>query len=84
MGSEWLPIDTAPKDGTRILWGGRWKPFDHLPGGEWHEIIVTWTTVMSDRTAYQWMTDSFTDPVEHYHVNWTHWQPLPPPPGELT
>lgn len=70
--TEWLDIETAPKDGTYILIG--W--FD-LPGQRdmhvafWHSMIGAWCQSHSHFT---------TDP------NWqpTHWMPLPEPPEPRT
>ncbi|MGX5719876.1 hypothetical protein [Shinella zoogloeoides] len=66
---QWQPIETAPKDGTRIL----------LVGGVFHDIPFAgywnfspyapdrpWTTVVGRLTLY-----------EHCP---THWMPLPSPP----
>jgi hypothetical protein len=75
----WLDISTAPKDGSRMLWAGKWKPFDILPGGEWTQQIFNWGSVMSDGTGYCWMSENFFPP-DHWHVVWTHWRPLPAPP----
>ena len=73
--SSWNTLDSAPKDGTRILWGGTWKLHDPLRGEQ--EIrIFSWNTIMSDGTGYGWMTDDFRSP-EDFSVNWTHWKPLP-------
>lgn len=72
----WQLLDSAPKDGTRILWGGTWKPYDILPGGQKYVRIYSWTTIMSNRTGYHWMADDFSTP-EDVHVEWTHWRYLP-------
>ncbi len=77
--SEWQPIETAPKDGSRIMWGGRYKPFDINPGGQWTEVIVSWSTIYSNGTGHQWLGDHLHDPTR-YNVEWTHWRKLPPPP----
>lgn len=70
---EWLPIETAPKDGTRVLlrskWGVEIAHYDNEcvwlgPGGHW----VTF------------YNRSDTEEAEHP----THWQPLPSPPKEPT
>lgn len=60
---KWLPIETAPKDGTRVMliaMGG-------LIGiGGWG-----FETRYSD---YAWLMDSYS-----YWLTPTHWQPLPAP-----
>lgn len=78
---DWLPIEEAPKNGKRLLFGGRWKPFDILQGGEWFEEIFAWTTIMSDGTGYDWLNSCFFTPG-HFYVDWTHFMPLPDPPQE--
>lgn len=70
--SEWQPIETAPKDGTRVLLGR----------AEWVEI-GRW---LANSRAYRgaplgtWMDDADNGGPEGH--DWpTHWMPLPPPPA---
>lgn len=64
--TQWQPIETAPKDGTRVLLFTRWlgdgqyhcPPFDDVQIGLW------------DRD--EWELINIGDP--------THWMPLPSPP----
>lgn len=57
----WRPIETAPKDGTRILaYGG------------WGIAIIWWSSWL------EWYDG------EGAHLEPTHWQPLPSPPGDRT
>jgi hypothetical protein len=79
--ARWQPIETAPRDGTRMLWGGRFRAFDKNPGGQWTEEIFSWGTILSNRTHYQWLSSTIYPP-EHWNVDWTHWTPLPKPPNE--
>lgn len=80
FGTIWRPIDTAPKDGTKILLAGKWKPFDILPGGENYIGLAAWSSLMSDGTSgYQWYLD-FLTPIDNVNVDFTHWMPLPEPP----
>ena len=76
---EWLPLETALKDGTRVLWGGRWKG-----SGEWTEEIFHYgslSSVMPERDQFKnWYSAGFYTP-DHWNVEWTHWQPLPEPPA---
>lgn len=63
--SEWMPIETAPKDGTRILIS---SPTDgvlssHFDGGNWQGR--PWRPVRS---------------AEYEASKPTHWMPLPAPP----
>lgn len=67
---EWQPIETAPRDGTRIL---AW--FDHLP-----HPVISWF-IRRGKKSGKWSScgigysASFSLDVEP-----THWKPLPPPP----
>jgi hypothetical protein len=72
----WMLIDTAPEDGTRVLFYDKRKgmregnqPKDHPPGN--------WKfTRLSPRKAW-WTGHEFDDRYEP-----THWRPLPEPPVE--
>jgi hypothetical protein len=65
---EWLPIDSAPRDGTRIA--------IRFASGNEHE--ATW------RTTYggEWHVDSFhfLKWADQHLIK--EWLPLPPPPKE--
>lgn len=75
MGSDWRPIETAPRDGTCVLLlitnskrrisTGRWdsQEYHKKPRPFWH--VDMW---------------SFGGPETHRGVQPTHWQPLPGPP----
>ena len=72
--SEWQPIETAPKDGTRVLVFGFGDDFE----------VVRWTPdagliapgLPFNRTgAWKTSQDGWLLPNEV-----THWMPLPPPP----
>ena len=74
-GDGWLPIETAPKDGTEFIgWDGKWpfrcsagkkyELYPHMDGGPTYRDV--W-----DGHYY----DSLT--IEHP----THWRPLPSSPG---
>lgn len=66
---DWLPIDTAPKDGTRVLLFV--EPYEyHEPfrdSADWRDI-GHWT----EHNRGGW--------VHHVPGNPTHWQPAPNPP----
>lgn len=67
--SEWQPIETAPRDGRDDI-----ILFDTNSGTS---IVASWDQDALD--AWCWMT--LDGP--HYHEDaFTHWMPLPPPPGE--
>lgn len=65
-GERWRPIDSAPKDGTRLwlFWPGC-GPDDSQSVGWWHESIH----------GCWWMDHADTERQDP-----THWMPLPAPP----
>ena len=67
--SEWLPIETAPKDGEWILmaWDGK-------------TTMARW--VDNSMTVYPWA--GWTQPSLFTHLQGkpTHWMPLPEPPKD--
>jgi hypothetical protein len=70
---RWMPIATAPKDGTQLL----------LYCGDWNGIIVghygeliTW----DDETGDEEVEVCWQSNLESY--NPTHWQSLPKPPNK--
>lgn len=65
--SDWRPIETAPKDGTRLL-GYYPQNEDYIRVG-----VIQW---MKPRGYdYHWTWDGSWMPDDP-----THWQPLPEPP----
>ena len=73
-GSQWRPIDTAPRDGTRILgWFPQWRGVRTI---RWRVDVANY--------AYGWWADN-----NEHDSRWltaklpTHWMPLPDPP-EIT
>lgn len=78
---KWQPIETAPKDGTRLmLWmqpvnDARFQPTDgpHAVFGTW----VVWSAAMQRegmKDGWSWYGSAMHCP--------THWRPLPAPPVE--
>jgi hypothetical protein len=73
--SEWLPIETAPKDGTKIFAyceprheSGRSMEFKYFG-------VVWWRGEKFSESRWQWrhaLNDSAAEP--------THWMPLPEQP----
>jgi hypothetical protein len=95
--TDWQPIETAPKDGSKIMLFGRWKAYDILPGGEPCYLLVWWCSAMSDGSGHCWITDGLSSlgetlfpnlsspaTADHWNVGWTHWRPLPEPPRAAT
>lgn len=72
----WRPIETAPRDGTRILvtngfgvWFAEWRPV--APSG--FRFADPWFSTMLNHNHIS---------EAHRHKAPTHWQPLPEPPKE--
>jgi hypothetical protein len=69
----WQPIETAPKDGTRIM--AYWPDVHGVSNATQAETWFGPRSVGWDdacwQTAYEW-GDGYNDP--------THWKPLDPPP----
>jgi len=80
--SEWLPIETAPKDGTTIdVWlSGR---INSNIG--FRETDVWWGTVSGQEGQAGWVlieddgTEGYVDLLHDSYIV-THWMPLPKPP----
>jgi hypothetical protein len=92
MASEWRPIESAPKDGTKIdVWRvrleyGTAEQFDgeRVPNAWWGEPYRPGSE--SQSLEPQWLyrgdgicSESATYESERYRV--THWMPLPNPPA---
>lgn len=72
----WQTIDSAPKDGTRLLlakgksvWIGEWVHHQHITNGKVASDSAYWTT--------PWVMIGPERAVP------THWQPCPDPPAEV-
>jgi hypothetical protein len=65
--AEWLPIETAPKDGTTVI---AYRPTTppHIEGMHWCE------------GSWYWSFDG--DGPGEFSVEPTHWMPLPQPPQD--
>lgn len=74
LAEGWRPIETAPKDGRFLVFGGTWR-------GDWSGENQSPRAVMIDRDDAAF---SVAD-TEYYGpeiVAPTHWRPLPTPPAE--
>lgn len=71
--SEWLPIESAPKDGTEI---DVWRTEPPHPGGM-RFINVSWRD-----GSWKWYYDRDQEFIDLHDGDWvvTHWMPSPPPP----
>lgn len=65
---DWQPIETAPRDGTRVLL--------YCAGGD---IAAAEYVVASDGFAGWEVSHTETSAI-YLAVRATHWMPLPPPP----
>lgn len=78
--SEWQPIETSPKDGTRVLIFNGYGAMDIAGYVEQFTERLEFVRSDKDGDVYQtvrndfsyWDTDIAYDP--------THWMPLPEPP----
>ena len=76
----WLPIETAPKDGLRIILFCD-RVFGSIRTGYWKSIVRT----IDEQISYDasgWLMDGFDHPNNMEPFTPTHWKPLPVPPGE--
>lgn len=67
--SEWQPIETAPKDGTRILL--------YLPESRIANVVFGWRFPVDD----DWMME-VADGAYPIDVPVTHWMPEPEGPAD--
>jgi hypothetical protein len=72
---DWQPIETAPKDGRFLVFGGKWV-------GEWSGDSDYATEVaLVDRT-YNAFDVADTEYYGPTIVAPTHWMPVPAPPAD--
>jgi hypothetical protein len=75
----WQPIETAPRDGTRVL---LWGACSGDVGGQLTGPVAVTGCFSDYAQAFE------ADPTDYYTVavEATHWMPLPAPPanGEIT
>lgn len=67
---EWQPIETAPKDGSRIL--------GYTPSWEPHIVCLYWKDFQQDDPEFE--HGGFVDDFINETFYPTHWMPLPEPP----
>ena len=79
--SEWQPIETAPKDGTRFrakgVRYGTGMNFMDLAGKRYQLNRITWWGKVSHVPLYGWCHGRVED-VDLWQP--THWRPLPKAP----
>ena len=86
LAKAWQPIETAPKDGTRVM---LWRGF--ISHGEWSEMIIAewhdgewlWPDPRENPSTHGEWTDY--DLIDGYGdaSGPTHWMPLPTPPADM-
>lgn len=76
--SAWQPIETAPKDGTRILVYGTYQWENYYERQEEGIICAEWYKITGANDNGSWNAIS-TNPYCDF-VQPTHWMPLPTPP----
>lgn len=81
---EWQPIETAPKDGTVILF---WSTRDGVCIGRWCEQKYKRWEAVDETTQRLAGVDDYSDwsanngeSVGMWSKGATHWMPLPEPP----
>ena len=75
---RWRPIETAPKDGTRVLLA---EPFE----GGFEMSVGWWRSYINDSDDAGWMDGTVQNWAyeENTILQPTHWMPLPPIPSSL-
>lgn len=71
----WLPIETAPKDGTRVLVYATLRGAS-LSGRDWKKDLGKWVVIAAWEEEYNVWWDGSQCTLEP-----THWMPLPAPPA---
>jgi len=72
--SEWQPIETAPKDGTRVL-----LFHDGGPSEDPCMLVGLWDETRPEKHyGTKWACEWYSA----FNVYPICWMPLPPPPGE--
>ena len=76
---DWQPIETAPKDGTRVLLSG-----DGIVGfGAWVKDVGKTLVADPDKPYWEPYDNSYWDIDFTNDKDWflaAHWMPLPEPP----
>lgn len=73
---NWQPIETAPKDGTRVdLW---MHDVDHPAG--YRMADARWEDDRWQVAWRFWVEGGGQDSKGRWHIRATHWMPLPEPP----
>jgi len=76
MSNEWQPIETAPRDGTRILVCYPQSTWNKVNGRKKWYIKTTINTADFNERGHGTLAEGCGISLECC----THWMPLPPPP----
>ena len=81
---EWKPIETAPRDGTRIIVYSTYSTESGVGGGMDGPWVgeVFWQDGWYNEDKSGWMIANCDEEYGCFVVA-THWMPLPPPPEYL-
>jgi hypothetical protein len=79
--NEWRPIETAPKDGTKILVCRGGEPYVAYWSSVWHPDSVMWVADIpnSNPPTVAALGPEFAEPWTRHGP--THWLPIPEMPG---
>ena len=78
---EWLPIETAPKDGTWVLLAGGNCLGDEGAGGR--PVTAQYTNYLNGRaTSWHWQFAWYDGGYYGVYEDPTHYMPLPAPPSD--
>ena len=77
---QWMPIESAPKDGTTVLLFGVWAGEINGPSTVPSIDIGSWLGGRSDYSGDDWWELATGDAYSCW-MRAAHWQPLPPPPS---
>lgn len=76
---EWLPIETAPRDGTWVLLAGGHCDFDEESDAKTRPVVGQWTNCRNGgHVQWHWQFAWYCGGYYGKYENPTHWMPLPP------
>lgn len=84
---QWLPIETAPRDGTKVLayWFGNDIPFiSVIRWTKGKNLVFPWRCAHTGSAIGGFGDDHLPEAKRTMKQGPTHWMPLPPAPGILS
>ena len=77
----WLPIATAPRDGTWVLLAGGECDYDEESDAKTRPVVGQWRNYRNGRTTdWHWQFAWYDGGYYGEYETPTHWMPLPAPP----